>query len=80
MKKVIVVQIEKVVRETWVVDCKETVQYVLQAINNPNRNVFCKKPGKCMEYVKTGERIVSAEIFSQETKEVEFAPWDGYEK
>jgi hypothetical protein len=69
MKKVIVVQIEKVVRETWVVDSEETAQALI--------NGYFKKG---MQYVRTGERLISSEIFSQETKEVEFAPWDGYEK
>jgi hypothetical protein len=69
MKKVIVVQIEKVIRETWAVDSEETAQALLNG-------GFTKG----MNYVKTGERIVSAEIFSQETKEVEYPPWDSYEK
>jgi uncharacterized protein YqgV (UPF0045/DUF77 family) len=69
MKKAIVVQIEKVVRETWVVDSEETAQTLLNG-------GFAQG----MNYVKTGERVVTAEIYSQETKEVEFAPWDGYEK
>ena len=68
MKKVIVVQIEKVVRETWVVDSEETAQALLNG-------GFTKD----MKYVKQGGRVISAEIYSQETREVEFTPWDGYE-
>jgi hypothetical protein len=69
MEKVVVVQIEKTVREVWVVDSEETAQALLNGGFTKN-----------MKYIKTGGRVVSAEIFSQETKEVEYAPWDGYEK
>ena len=64
-----IVQIEKVVRETWAVDSEETAQALLNG-----------KFTKNMHYVKMGDRVVSAEIFGQEIKEMGFAPWDGYEK
>ena len=79
MKKVIVVQIEKVVRETWIVDSEETAQVILDnEKDNSSWRKFLTKGNR--NYVKEGRRVVSAEIYSQETKEVEFAPWDGYEK